>query len=216
MSDSNTTYRVRWKGTTSGPFSEDRILADLAGGRISLAHQLETEEGWRPVSWLAQRIEERKRAVAREEATRLMQAQAEKAQAERARAEQRVTQPSPQAHSVFEPHNQAAPPPPASHGYFPPLSSAPPPAPDFAPPAYSDAPPPYPGSTQTSGMAITAFVLSLLGFAPIAVILGHLALGQIASDPSKGGRGLAIAALCIGYLTAAIGVAAILYAVSLQ
>jgi hypothetical protein len=48
------------------------------------------------------------------------------------------------------------------------------------------------------GMAIAALVLSLLGLHLIGVVLGHVALGRIRSGP-LGGRGLAIAALVVGY-----------------
>ena len=56
---------------------------------------------------------------------------------------------------------------------------------------------------KTNGLAIAAFVLSLLGFALLPVIFGHIALGQIKRNGDTG-TGFAIAGLVIGYLTAAL------------
>jgi Domain of unknown function (DUF4190) len=61
----------------------------------------------------------------------------------------------------------------------------------------------YPPARPTSGMAITAFVLSLLGGAILAVIFGHIALNDI-NKTGKDGKGLAIAGLVIGYIQCAI------------
>ena len=55
---------------------------------------------------------------------------------------------------------------------------------------------------KTNGLAIAAFVLSLLGFALLPVIFGHIALGQIKRSGDTG-TGFAIAGLIIGYLTVA-------------
>jgi hypothetical protein len=65
------------------------------------------------------------------------------------------------------------------------------------------------GQLQTGNepLAIWSFVLSLLGLlctcgltAIPAVICGHLALSRIGNPARKGGRGLAVAGLVIGYL----------------
>lgn len=56
---------------------------------------------------------------------------------------------------------------------------------------------------KTNGLAIAAFVLSLLGFALLPVILGHVALGQV-KRTGDAGAGFAIAGLVIGYLTCAL------------
>jgi peptidyl-prolyl cis-trans isomerase B (cyclophilin B) len=71
----------------------------------------------------------------------------------------------------------------------------------------------------TNGMAIAALILVFL-FYPIGIILGHVARGQI-KRTREGGRGLATAALVIGYLQVAvtvgiIGVAAVLVALGAQ
>ncbi len=103
-------------------------------------------------------------------------------------------------------------------GYAPP-----PPQPGYGtPPAQSGyAPygaPGYPSaaSRPTSGLAITAMVCGIAGIvlfwaiipvlaSIVAVITGHMALGQIKRDPALGGRGMAIAGLILGYLVVAIG-----------
>jgi hypothetical protein len=68
-------------------------------------------------------------------------------------------------------------------------------------------------------MAIAALILVLV-FYPVGIILGHVAHRQI-KRTGEGGRGLATAALVIGYLQVAvtvgvIAVAAILVAVGAQ
>lgn len=65
-------------------------------------------------------------------------------------------------------------------------------------------------------MAIAALILVFL-FYPVGIVLGHVARGQI-KRTGEGGRGLATAALVIGYLQLAltvgvIAVAAVLVAV---
>lgn len=88
---------------------------------------------------------------------------------------------------------------------YPNQSSVPPVAPS---PVYVAAP-------QTNGMAIAALLLVFFFF-PLGIVLGHVARGQI-KRTGEGGRGLATAALIIGYLqvgltVAIIGVAAVLVA----
>lgn len=62
----------------------------------------------------------------------------------------------------------------------------------------------YGSPSRTNGLAIASLVLSLLWLygvgALLAVIFGHVALGQIKRDPSQGGKGMAIAGLILGYL----------------
>jgi len=74
------------------------------------------------------------------------------------------------------------------------------------PPVYVVAPP-------TNGMAIAALILAFL-FYPAGIVLGHVARGQI-KRTGEGGRGLATAALIIGYLQVALTVAVIGVAVVL-
>ncbi len=71
----------------------------------------------------------------------------------------------------------------------------------------------------TNGMAIAALIVVFV-FYPVGIILGHVARGQI-KRTGEGGRGLATAALVIGYLQVAvtvgvIAVAAFLVAVGAQ
>lgn len=92
------------------------------------------------------------------------------------------------------------------------------PAPGYATPA---AHPAYASPSYTQGrpaeanqLALIGFIASLVGFGTFVgfiagIILGHIALGQIRRQPQPG-RGLAIAALAIGYggvLLAIAGVA---------
>jgi uncharacterized protein DUF4190 len=68
-------------------------------------------------------------------------------------------------------------------------------------------------------MAIAALIRVFV-FYPVGIVLGHVARGQI-KRTGEGGRGLATAALVIGYLQVAvtvgvIAVAAILVAVGAQ
>lgn len=48
-------------------------------------------------------------------------------------------------------------------------------------------------------LAITAFVLGLLGLGLLSVVFGHVALGQIRRT-GESGAGLAVAGLVLGYL----------------
>ncbi len=65
---------------------------------------------------------------------------------------------------------------------------------------------PYPGYPQplylkppTNVLAVLSLVLSLVFFAPVAVIMGHIAVSQIART-GEDGRGMAIAGLIIGWV----------------
>ena len=69
----------------------------------------------------------------------------------------------------------------------------------YQPPQYSA------NAAKTNGMAIAAFVLSLFCCNLLAVIFGHMAISQI-NRTGEGGRGLATAALIIGYLSMVGGV----------
>lgn len=57
---------------------------------------------------------------------------------------------------------------------------------------------------RTNGLAIAAFVMSLLGFGFIGAIMGHVAMGNIRRT-GEAGNGLAIAAVVIGWVAFAIG-----------
>jgi peptidyl-prolyl cis-trans isomerase B (cyclophilin B) len=66
-----------------------------------------------------------------------------------------------------------------------------------APPQYV-----YPPARPTSGLAITALVLGLVGGAILAVIFGHVALNDIRKT-GKDGKGMAVAGLVLGYIETA-------------
>jgi hypothetical protein len=117
------------------------------------------------------------------------------------------------------------------HGHHLPADAFPPPQPTrpdqgetetrpLPQPYYGDQPPqpysaqqPQPYSAQqpqqyygpprpTSGLAITALVLGILGGAIFAVLFGHLALNDIKTT-GKDGKGMAIAGLVLGYIETA-------------
>jgi hypothetical protein len=80
-------------------------------------------------------------------------------------------------------------------------------------------PPMYVLAPPTNGVAIAALILVFVFF-PIGIVLGHVARGQI-KRTGEGGKGLATAALVIGYLqvaliVAVIAMAAILVALGAQ
>jgi len=68
-------------------------------------------------------------------------------------------------------------------------------------------PPTYVLAPPTNGVAIAALILVFVFF-PIGIVLGHVARGQI-KRTREGGKGLATAALVIGYLQVAVIVAVI-------
>lgn len=89
-----------------------------------------------------------------------------------------------------------------------------PPAPSYgAPQAYGA--PLYAAPRPTSGLAITSLVCGIAGLllswlvipllaSIVAVITGHMALGQTKRNPAIGGRGLAFAGLILGYVVVLI------------
>ena len=85
-----------------------------------------------------------------------------------------------------------------------PEQSTVPPAPGYGAPAYPAAPPQ--ASPSTSTLAIVAFVRSFV-VALAGIVCGHIALSQIKRS-GEGGRGLALAAVIIGYCS--VGLTAIL------
>ena len=83
--------------------------------------------------------------------------------------------------------------------------------PQYQPPQYQGyQQPTMPAKTNTLAIIalVSSFFISLLG-----VILGHIALNQIKTT-GEGGRGLAIAALVIGYVSMALAVILIIIMVA--
>jgi F0F1-type ATP synthase membrane subunit c/vacuolar-type H+-ATPase subunit K len=58
-----------------------------------------------------------------------------------------------------------------------------------------------PGVARTSTLAVVALVLSLscVGFLP-GIVCGHIALHHIRRDPTLSGKGMAVAAVTVGYV----------------
>jgi uncharacterized membrane protein YvbJ len=54
--------------------------------------------------------------------------------------------------------------------------------------------------TRTSGFAIAALVLGILGVSVLAIIFGAIGINQTGKDPNLKGRGMAVAGLVLGIL----------------
>ncbi len=61
----------------------------------------------------------------------------------------------------------------------------------------------YVAPARTNGLAVTSFVLALLGFGLLPVVLGHVALRQI-NVRREAGSAFAIIGLVLGYLELAL------------
>ena len=66
----------------------------------------------------------------------------------------------------------------------------------------------------TNGWAIASLVTGIVGFFPLALIFGYVALSQIKKDPSIGGRGFAVAGVVLGWIPVGFALLAILFVVS--
>jgi hypothetical protein len=80
-------------------------------------------------------------------------------------------------------------------------------------PYYGQQPQYYGPPRPTSGLAITALVLGIIGGAIFAVLFGHLALNDIKAT-GKDGRGMAIAGLVLGYIQTAFWVLVIIWVIA--
>lgn len=65
------------------------------------------------------------------------------------------------------------------------------------------APPPYNPNAKTNGLAIASIILAFLGISIVAVVLGHVAVGQI-KRRNEGGSPLAVIGLVVGYIGCAL------------
>lgn len=66
-----------------------------------------------------------------------------------------------------------------------------------------------PPGARTDPLAIIAFIVSLTGLSPVAIVLGHVSLNR-SKKRQLAGRGLAIIALVLGYLSAVLMTAVII------
>jgi len=74
--------------------------------------------------------------------------------------------------------------------------------------------PPHSGQQTTNGLAVTSMILGIVSFAfglgfliiplILAIVFGHIAIGQINRNPQSTGKGMAIAGLIMGYIGIAI------------
>ncbi|ANJ28404.1 DUF4190 domain-containing protein [Agromyces aureus] len=76
-----------------------------------------------------------------------------------------------------------------------------PPAP--VPPAQPVAP--VAASEKWNVLSIVGFVLSIIGFNVVAIVLGFIGLNQVKKTGERG-RGLAIAAIIIGFVSIVLGI----------
>lgn len=74
-----------------------------------------------------------------------------------------------------------------------------------AAPAPAAQPAPAVPAEKWNVLSIVGFVLSLVGFSVISIILGFIGLSQIKKTGERG-RGLAIAAIIIGFASIVIGI----------
>lgn len=107
---------------------------------------------------------------------------------------------------------------------YPPSALPQPPQPGYTTPGYATpgypapayAAPVYVVQKPTNGLAVTAGVAGIVGllfgwatflvFVPIlvsiaAIIMGHIALGQIKKNPATSGRGMALTGVVLGYIS---------------
>lgn len=137
----------------------------------------------------------------------------------------------PQYPNPYEPQPGYAPPPPYQAPY-PSQGAYPPPQTEYGAPPPEYAPPPqyapYPQyapagmapALRTNGLAIASLVCGILGLCTgivsiVAVIFGHISLGQIKrSGNMEQGRGMAIAGLILGYIGIAGWLAYIIFFVA--
>ncbi len=88
--------------------------------------------------------------------------------------------------------------------------AAPPPAPAAPAPRH------VAGTERTSGMAITALVLGIVGLilnfiSVLAIVFGAIAIGQTNKDPNLKGKGMAIAGLVLGIVVFVIWIILIIW-----
>lgn len=81
-------------------------------------------------------------------------------------------------------------------------------------PAPAAQPAPVAPSEKWNVLSIVGFVLSILGFNVVAIVLGFIGLSQVKKTGERG-RGLAIAAIIIGFVSIVLIIIAIVVSVSL-
>lgn len=70
-----------------------------------------------------------------------------------------------------------------------------------------------PAQAPLSVLSIVAFVLSIVGFNVVAIILGFIGLNQVKKNGQRG-RGFAIAAIIIGFLSIALIIAVVVFSIA--
>jgi hypothetical protein len=190
------TYELSWKGQTSGPFRAEEIRAMLNRGEISLMHQVYAKGRWMPLEEFfsaeddQKKLAEQQRQRAREaEQRRIEEQRRAEQQAAEAENKRRLLRVEEELRKTKQQPN-----------------------PSFVPGTVQTSAGLAP--QRTSGLALAALIMGLMNFVPgpnlvswiLAIIFGHVALSKISKDPTLGGRGMALAGLCITYALIAIGV----------
>ena len=200
-------FLIRWRGRQDGPHTLGALREKLSANEIGLMHEVFAGGRWTSLGEFLRELDDQHRAE--------LQAQTQSRQLEQQR--QNATQQeialqevqrqndilADQLDEMRRQQDKAS----GSSAAYPSARAAsgsrnagyP------SPYAASSAAPSYRG---ISGMAVGAFVCSLLSIVPYldfitwipALVFGHIALSEMQRAPGLGGRGLAIAALVITYL----------------
>lgn len=197
---SESQFQLQWRGKSYGPWTYAEIHEHLIEGEIHSLYQVRIEGVWMAL----------RDYIEQTEAATLQQQAADRAQRIRQQEAEKVVKVRPQGRGRIEgpikrPDPFANPPPVFVKG----ASSDSVASIDFS---HSDIAP-------TCWLAVAAFVVSCCSFVPYlnlvswlpSLVLGHLALAQIRSEPSMEGRGLALGALIIAYFMLAFAALSFLF-----
>lgn len=193
-------HQLQWRGQAAGPWTIAQIREALASGEVHSLYQIHVEGRWLPLREHLESIdadELGRRATQLGESLR--QRDTQKVEPVKAAGRRRLGFDGP----VSKPNPFGRPPP-----VFVKSASG---IPSLMPEASADAASSGLDAAPTCWLGVAAFVVSCACFVPYlnlvawvpAIVLGHLALGQVRRQPQLEGRGLAVGALVIGYATLA-------------
>lgn len=201
-------YLIRWRGRQQGPYPLGVLRDKLAANEIGLMHEISVGNQWTNLGEFLRGLDDQRQA---EQQVQLQTRQAEQQRQHTAQQELALQEVQRQNELLAEQLDEMRRQQERGSATLPPGA---------ANPGYHSAyqmpyqmPPPVAAYRGTSGMAIAAFVCSLLNFVPylgfisciLAIVFGHLALSEIKKSPGLGGKGLATAALIITYVLLLIG-----------
>ena len=200
-------YMIRWRGRQDGPHSLGTLREKLSANEIGLMHEVFAGGRWTSLGKFLRELDEQHRAEKQAQIqTRQLEQQRQSASQQEATLQEVQRQNDILADQLDELRQQQG----KRSGNLSlyPSSEGP------SASRISGHPSSYPVSAANpsyrgiSGMAVGAFVCSLLNFVPylgfitwiLALVFGHIALSEMERVPGLGGRGLAIAALVITYV----------------